>query len=57
MAGKGSAPRPYSVKDDVFTESYCRTFGCKPKDGRCKNCGAKSVDSPKEATDGQATDL
>lgn len=41
---KGSAPRPFSVKDDVFSERYCATFGCKPKNGRCINCGQAKPD-------------
>ena len=46
MSGKGSAPRPYSVKDDVFAERYCCTFGHKERAGRCINCGAKLESSP-----------
>ena len=46
MSGKGSAPRPFSVKDDVFSENYCNTFGHKYKADRCMNCGAKLESSP-----------
>lgn len=42
MSGKGDTPRPYSVKADVFSENYCRTFGHKHRNGRCINCGAKA---------------
>lgn len=44
MAGKGSAPRPYSVKDDVFTENFCLAFGHKYKAERCVNCGQAKPD-------------
>lgn len=43
---KGSTPRPFSVKDDVFSEAYCRTFGHKLRGERCMNCGAKPEGSP-----------
>jgi hypothetical protein len=43
---KGSAARPFSVSDDVFTEAYCRTFGHKVREDRCMNCGAKPEGSP-----------
>lgn len=46
MSGKGDTPRPYSVSADVFSENYCRTFGHKPRNGRCINCGAKAEASP-----------
>ena len=49
MSGKGSAPRPYSVKDDVFAENYCNTFGHKEMRGRCMNCGQPME---QHATDG-----
>lgn len=39
MSGKGSTPRPFSVKDDVFAENYCKAFGHKERAGRCMNCG------------------
>lgn len=54
---KGSAPRPFSVKDDVFSESYCRVFGHKLKDDRCKNCGAKPEGSPRDVEDGKAAEV
>ena len=54
--GKGSSPRPYSVKADVFSENYCMTFGHKYKAERCMNCGAKPEGSPKESNE-QAADL
>lgn len=55
--GKGSTPRPFSVKDDVFAENYCMTFGHRERAGRCVNCGAKPESSPKDVADGKATDL
>ena len=57
MSGKGSAPRPYSVSADVFSENYCRVFGHHPKDDRCRNCGAKLESSPKDVEDGKATEV
>ena len=51
MSGKGSAPRPYSVKDDVFSENYCNTFGHKFRAQKCINCGkADDVRAVQEAT-------
>lgn len=41
---KGSAPRPYSVKDDVFSENFCLAFGHKLKGERCVNCGQAKPD-------------
>lgn len=31
MSGKGSAPRPFSVDDETFTDNWHRTFGPKPE--------------------------
>ena len=50
MSGKGSAPRPYSVKDDVFSENYCNTFGHKYRAHRCINCGYELIST--ETKDG-----
>lgn len=57
MSGKGSAPRPFSVKDDVFAERYCCTFGHKERAGRCINCGAKLESSPEAVEDGKASEV
>ena len=43
MSGKGSAPRPFSVKDDVFAENYCNTFGHKYRKNCCINCGYELI--------------
>lgn len=50
--GKGSTPRPFGVKDDVFSENFCRTFGHRWRGEICVNCGAKPEGSP-EATECQ----
>jgi len=50
--GKGSTPRPFGVKDDVFSENYCRTFGHRWRGDYCANCGAKAEASSKVETDG-----
>jgi len=55
MSGKGSAPRPYSVKDDVFSENYCNTFGHKYKGGRCINCGQADGVREVQAAQGEAS--
>lgn len=31
MSGKGSAPRPYSVDDETYSDNWERTFGPKPE--------------------------
>ena len=52
---KGSAPRPYSVAADVFSENYCMTFGHKYKAGRCVNCGQSKERDAKDGDSEQST--
>ncbi len=55
--GKGSSPRPYSVKADVFSENYCMTFGHKYKAERCMNCGGAKPEGSPSGSNGQAAEV
>lgn len=58
MSGKGSTPRPFAVKSDVFSENYCRTFGHRLRAERCINCGAKPEGSHvKDDNNGEAAEV
>lgn len=57
MSGKGSAPRPFSVKDDVFAENYCNTFGHKYRNSRCINCGWAKPEGSLSEANGSPADL
>ena len=55
MSVKGSWVRPRFVSDAELSESYCRVFGHKFKDGRCKNCGQNKERDAKDGDSEQST--
>jgi hypothetical protein len=59
---KGSAPRPFSVSADTFSNNYDAIFGAKTfrKDAGAKDgptIEGQAVEQPEGLTDGKAADL